>query len=115
MEERSAAQLQFAIFSGSNPSYIISQRPFWKEMDTNVPISNYEPLLQADTHTEEELNKIVETLLILKDQLAVKFVADGIFYDKTKQAHFKILKKVGGGGDEWEAEKIQKSKDQNKK
>jgi len=46
MEERSAAaELQFADFSGSNPSYIISQRPFWKEMDTNVAISNYEPLL----------------------------------------------------------------------
>ena len=43
--------------------------------------------------------------------MAVKFLADGIFYDKTKQAHFKIMKKVGV--DEWEAEKIMK--DQNKK
>ena len=51
--------------------------------------------------------------MISKDQLAIKFAPNGIFYDVTKQAHFKLLKKAGKGGadyDEWDAEKIQKSK-----
>ena len=56
--------------------------------------------------------------LISRDQLAMKFVTDGIFYDTTNQAHFKLLKKVAKGGvesDEWEAEKMQKEmKDQKK-
>ena len=44
--------------------------------------------------------------LIAKDQLAVKFATDEIFYDVTKQSHYKLLKKAGKGGDndEWEAE-----------
>ena len=52
-------------------------------------------------------------IMILKDQLAMKFAPDGIFYDATKQVHFKLLKKAGKGGpdcDEWDAEKMQKSK-----
>jgi hypothetical protein len=48
----------------------------------------------------------------------MKFVTDGIFYDTTNQAHFKLLKKVAKGGvesNEWEAEKMQKEmKDNNK-
>ncbi len=44
--------------------------------------------------------------------MAVKFIANEIFYDKSKQTHIKIIKKVG---EEWEAEKMQKiMKDQNK-
>ena len=40
----------------------------------------------------------------------MKFATDEIFYDVTKQSHYKLLKKAGKGGDsdEWEAEKIQK-------
>ena len=56
--------------------------------------------------------------LISRDQLAIKFMTDGIFYDTTKQAHFKLLKKAARGGvesEEWEAEKMQKEmKDQKK-
>jgi hypothetical protein len=51
----------------------------------------------------------VETL-ISKDHLAMKFAPDGIFYDVTKQAHFRLIKKAVGSKadkDEWEAEKIQ--------
>ena len=48
----------------------------------------------------------------------MKYATDGIFYDTTKQAHFKLLKKVAKGGlesDEWEAEKMQNQmKDQDK-
>jgi len=51
-------------------------------------------------------------LMISKDLLASKFTTEGIFYDVTKQAHYKLLKKapVKGGvdSDEWEAEKMQK-------
>ena len=51
--------------------------------------------------------------------MAIKFEPDRIFYDKTKQAHFKLLKKAakfGEESDEWEAEKMQKIiKDQHKK
>ena len=54
----------------------------------------------------------------MKDQLVMKFATDGIFYDVTKQIHFKLLKKAGKGSaesDEWEAEKMQKpTKDQKK-
>ena len=42
----------------------------------------------------------------------MKFATDGIFYDVTKQIHFKLLKKAGKGSaesDEWEAEKMQKT------
>jgi len=48
--------------------------------------------------------------LIAKDLLAMKFATDEIFYDVTKQSHYKLLKKAGKGGDsdEWEAEKMQK-------
>ena len=57
--------------------------------------------------------------MILINKLAIKFAVNGIFYDKTKQAHFKLLKKVvkdGVQSDEWEAEKIQNTMiDQNKK
>ena len=54
--------------------------------------------------------------LIAKDQLAVKFATDEIFYDVTKQSHYKLLKKAGKGGDndEWEAELVQKP-EKNKK
>ncbi len=52
-------------------------------------------------------------LIISKDLLASKFSTEGIFYDVTKQVHFKLLKKapVKGGvdSDEWEAEKVQKT------
>ena len=47
----------------------------------------------------------------MKDEMAMKFATDGIFYDVTKQIHFKLLKKAVKGKvdlDEWEAEKIQK-------
>ena len=48
----------------------------------------------------------------------MNFATDGIFYDVTKQIHFKLLKKAGKGSaesDEWEAEKMQKpTKDQKK-
>ena len=49
--------------------------------------------------------------LISKSQLAMNFATDGIFYDVTKQVHFKLLKKAAKGkvdSDEWEAEKMQK-------
>lgn len=54
--------------------------------------------------------------MIAKDQLAVKFATDEIFYDVTKQSHYKLLKKAGKGGDndEWEAELVQKP-EKNKK
>jgi hypothetical protein len=62
--------------------------------------------------TQEELSKIEikADTLIAKDLLAMKFATDEIFYDVTKQSHFKLLKKAGKGGDsdEWEAEKMQK-------
>ena len=54
----------------------------------------------------------------MKDQLVMNFATDGIFYDVTKQIHFKLLKKAGKSSaesDEWEAEKMQKpTKDQKK-
>lgn len=37
-----------------------------------------------------------------------KYVSDAIFYDTTKQAHFKLLKKLeneSSDSSEWEAEK----------
>jgi hypothetical protein len=69
-------------------------------------------LLKSDTKTQEELDKIdiKADTLIVKDQMAMKFATDGIFYDVTKQVHFKLLKKALKGKvdqDEWEAEKIQ--------
>jgi len=69
-------------------------------------------LLKSDTKTQEELDKIdiKADALIVKDQMAMKFATDGIFYDVTKQVHFKLLKKALKGKvdqDEWEAEKIQ--------
>ena len=70
-------------------------------------------MLKSDTKTQEELYKIEikADTLIIKDQMAMKFASDGIFYDVTKQIHFKLLKKAVKGKvdlDEWEAEKIQK-------
>ncbi len=57
--------------------------------------------------------------MILINKLAIKFAVNGIFYDKTKQAHFKLLKKVVKDGipsDDWEAEKVLNTMiDQNKK
>ncbi len=43
------------------------------------------------------------------DHLKRKFASDGIFYDVTKRAHYKLLKKAGkeGENDQWEAEKVQ--------
>ena len=69
-------------------------------------------MLKSDTKTQEELDKIdiKADALIVKDQMAMKFATDGIFYDVTKQVHFKLLKKALKGKvdqDEWEAEKIQ--------
>ncbi len=69
-------------------------------------------MLKSDTKTQEELDKIdiKADTLIVKDQMAMKFATDGIFYDVTKQVHFKLLKKALKGKvdqDEWEAEKIQ--------
>jgi hypothetical protein len=75
-------------------------------------------MLLADTKTQEELNRIEikANELIAKDQLAVKFATDEIFYDLTKQSHYKLLKKAGksGDNDEWEAELVQKT-EKNKK
>lgn len=53
--------------------------------------------------------------LISRGQLALKFATDEIFYDVTKQFHFKLLKKTGKGGDEWEAEKMEKPGNEKKK
>ncbi len=66
-------------------------------------------MLKSDTKTQEELDKIdiKADTLIAKDQMAMKFATDGIFYDVTKQVHFKLLKKSVKGKvdlDEWEAE-----------
>ena len=55
--------------------------------------------------------------MISKDHLALKFSTDEIYYDVTKQFHFKLLKKAGRGGDneEWEAEKMEKTEKNIKK
>lgn len=117
--ERSAAVINQdrSITDGSFTTYKVSQRSVWVENDSQnfVSASDYEHLLKADIQTQEEIDKIEmkAKLMISKDLLASKFATEGIFYDVTKQAHYKLLKKapVKGGvdSDEWEAEKMQKT------
>ena len=117
--ERSAAVINQdrSISDGSFTTYKVLQRPVWVENDSQnfVSASDYEHLLKADIQTQEEIDKIEikAELIISKDLLASKFSTEGIFYDVTKQVHFKLLKKapVKGGvdSDEWEAEKVQKT------
>ena len=98
--ERSAAakNLYSSISDGKSTSYTLCQRPQWveHELENYVITKNYDSLLIADTKTQEELDKIEikAGTLISRDQLKTQFASDGIFYDVTKQAHFKLLKKA---------------------
>ena len=120
--ERTASNQKYVISDGKSTSYKVAHQPKWVENDVDdfLVTSNYDLMLKPDTKTQEELDKIeirAETL-ISRGQLAVKFATDEIFYDVTKQIHFKLLKKVGKGtadSDEWVAVKMEKPGEEKKK
>ncbi len=101
--------------------YALQNRPIWQECDANnySVFSQFEPLLKADAKTQEELEKLeINADNIIKKCLRPsEFVSYAIFYDVSRQAHYKLIKLKGQNGDsnEWEAERIMVIKGDDKK